>query len=178
MLQARIKQLFGLLRGYMVQVNYLGKFKRGKRFILGKSANIEIRKRGFITVGDRVVVRRFSSICASSGRIVVGNNVFFNESVMIAAKKSIFIADRTLIGPGVKIYDHDHVYDKNGVYNDYKTDDVIIGHDCWIGANAIILRGSKIGNHVVIGAGCVVQGNIPDNTLITMKRELIMRPLK
>ncbi|MBH8622917.1 hypothetical protein D6D54_04355 [Spiroplasma poulsonii] len=37
----------------------------------------------------------------------------------------------------------------------------VIGHDVWIGYNAIILPGVNIGTGAVIGAGSVVTKNIP-----------------
>ncbi len=37
-----------------------------------------------------------------------------------------------------------------------------IGHDVWIGANAVILRGVRIGNGAIIGAGAVVTREVPD----------------
>ena len=45
-----------------------------------------------------------------------------------------------------------------------------IGKHCWIGANTTVLRGTKIGNNVVIGAGCVIKGEIPDGTVVIQKR--------
>jgi virginiamycin A acetyltransferase len=45
--------------------------------------------------------------------------------------------------------------------------DTIIGHDVWIGYNALILPGARIGNGVVIGAGAVIRGRIPDYAIVT-----------
>ncbi len=42
---------------------------------------------------------------------------------------------------------------------------VKIGDDVFIGHASIILPGTTIGNKVVIGAGSVVKGNIPDNSV-------------
>jgi acetyltransferase-like isoleucine patch superfamily enzyme len=39
--------------------------------------------------------------------------------------------------------------------------DIVVGHDVWIGANAIILSGVKIGNGAVIAAGSVVSKDVP-----------------
>lgn len=41
-----------------------------------------------------------------------------------------------------------------------------IGDDCFIGMNSIILKGTKLGNNVIVGAGSVVHGSFPDNCII------------
>ena len=43
---------------------------------------------------------------------------------------------------------------------------VSIGDNCFIGARVTILPGVKIGNNVIVGAGSVVKGEIPDNSVI------------
>lgn len=42
----------------------------------------------------------------------------------------------------------------------------IIGNDVWIGLNVIILRGVKVGNGAVIGAGSIVTKDIPDYAVV------------
>jgi carbonic anhydrase/acetyltransferase-like protein (isoleucine patch superfamily) len=44
--------------------------------------------------------------------------------------------------------------------------ETIIGDNVFIGINAMILMGSNIGNNVIIGAGAVVKGTVPDNTIV------------
>ena len=41
-----------------------------------------------------------------------------------------------------------------------------IGDNVFVGMKSIILMGSQIGNNVIIGAGAVVSGNIPDNVVV------------
>ena len=43
----------------------------------------------------------------------------------------------------------------------------MIGHDVWLGFGALILPGATIGNGVIIGAGSVVRGEIPDYAVVT-----------
>ena len=41
-----------------------------------------------------------------------------------------------------------------------------IGNDVWIGSNAIIIAGVKIGNGAIIGAGAVVTKDVPDYAVV------------
>ena len=49
----------------------------------------------------------------------------------------------------------------------YIIDDIMIGNDCFIGANVTILPGTRIGDNCIIGAGSVLPGKIyPSNSVI------------
>jgi len=50
-----------------------------------------------------------------------------------------------------------------------------IGHDVWIGENAIILSGTTIGTGAVIGAGCVVSGTVPPYAVVVGNPKQIIR---
>ena len=43
---------------------------------------------------------------------------------------------------------------------------VRIGSGSWLGANAVILPGAQIGEHVVVAAGAVVRGGVPDRCVV------------
>lgn len=60
---------------------------------------------------------------------------------------------------------------------DYQPDkhDTIIGHDVWLGNNALILPGAQIGNGVSIGAGAVVHGSIPNHRIVINNPEHVVR---
>lgn len=47
------------------------------------------------------------------------------------------------------------------------TRDMIIGHDVWLGNGAQVLPGARIGNGVIVGAGAVIRGNVPDYAVVT-----------
>lgn len=46
------------------------------------------------------------------------------------------------------------------------TRDTVIGHDVWLGYGAIVCPGARIGNGVIVGAGSVVRGNVPDCAIV------------
>ncbi|MEM8592315.1 MAG: CatB-related O-acetyltransferase [Pseudomonadota bacterium] len=41
-----------------------------------------------------------------------------------------------------------------------------VGHDCWFGRNAMVLPGAEIGSGVIVGAGAVVGGTVPDYSVV------------
>ena len=46
-----------------------------------------------------------------------------------------------------------------------------IGDNSWIGCNVVILRGTSIGKNCIVGAGSVLKGTYPDNSVIVQKRQ-------
>lgn len=115
----------------------------------------------------------------NSGIINFGNNFYANRNFICMCYKSVVIKDNVSIGPNVCIYDHDHCIGKNGkLSNGYKTGEIIIGNNVWIGAGSIILKNTIIGDNCVIGAGTIVKGNIPPNSLVTSDRKLKITLLK
>lgn len=71
--------------------------------------------------------------------------------------KGIHIDDGSYIAAGAYILSHD--FSRN-IHTD-----TYIGKNCFIGINAIILPGVKIGDCVIIGSGSVVTKDIPSNCI-------------
>ena len=118
------------------------------------------------------------ALSAINGKLTVGASTFFNRNCIIVCRESITIGKQCSFGPNVCVYDHDHVFDEDGVRaEEYKVGSVVIGDNCWIGAGAIILRGTHIGEGCVVGAGTVVKGNIPAHSLVTAGRDLSVKPI-
>ncbi|ELA7570041.1 CatB-related O-acetyltransferase [Vibrio alginolyticus] len=44
--------------------------------------------------------------------------------------------------------------------------EIVIGNDVWIGVNAIILSGVKIGHGSIVAAGSVVTKDVPDYSIV------------
>ena len=111
------------------------------------------------------------------GNINIGKGVSLNRNCIIVSHKYISIGDNVAVGPNVVFYDHDHNFGENGIKEGYKTGCIVIENNCWIGANVTILRGTHICEGSVIGAGSVVQGFVPKNSLVTANRELSVIPI-
>lgn len=142
-------------------------------------AGVKLRGQGKVTICDKVSFRTSCIINLSDGaEISIGEDTFFNDDCRLNARKRIAIGKRVQIGQGVCMYDHDHDY-RNLEEMRYRfwTDDIEIGDDVWIGSNVIILRGTRIGARSVIGAGTVVKGDIPADSLVYTDRHLAIKPI-
>ena len=55
--------------------------------------------------------------------------------------------------------------------------DIVIGNGVWIGFGALTLPGVKIGDKCIVGAGCVVSKDVPDES-IAIGNPMIIRKIK
>lgn len=167
----KCESLFRMLRfsiySAIKKIIHHAHYKYGKHCKMSSGVLIRIGNRdACIEIGDRISVRNNCEIHADrGGRITIGNGVFINRNVSIVAMDSIVLGSGTTIGPNTCIYDHNH-----GTNVGFTTDPVIIGENVWIGANCVVLRGTKIGDGSIIAAGSVVSKDVPANTLLIQKR--------
>lgn len=52
---------------------------------------------------------------------------------------------------------------------------VEIGPGCWLGTGAVILPGARLGRNVVVAAGAVVRGEVPDHAVVAGAPARIVR---
>lgn len=118
----------------------------------------------------------FHAVCEDEGHIIIGKNVFFNNYCTVCALNEITIGDGTIFGENVKIYDHNHIYSNPDMlikHQGYTSAPIHIGKHCWIGSNVTILKGVTIGDNSVIGAGCVVYKDVPEQTVLINRQDII-----
>ena len=114
---------------------------------------------------------------SNDASVRVGKKTFFNNYCSINAHGEIVIGSDCLFGEGVKIYDHNHIFYTELKINEqsYSVGKVVIGNNCWICSNVIILKGAEIGDNCTISAGCIIKDKVPANSLVRMneKRQII-----
>ena len=166
------------------------KVKYGKGLLL-KGVPVIFNKKGAeLTIGNNVTVKSsfLSNLVGLYSRTIIvtrapgayiriGDNVGMS-GVTIYARKGIEIGENTAIGGNTKILDNDFhpieaetrnklLADKNGGDSDLVPSKPIkIGKNCFIGCNAIILKGTELGDGCVVGAGAVVSGKFEANSVI------------
>lgn len=102
---------------------------------------------GDITIGENV----WKSFALSGGCYIQGGN-------------GIYIGDNTIFAPNVQIISANHSKENHTIWMESKG--IVIGSNCWIGANAVILPGVELGDNVIVGAGSVVTKSFGSNSII------------
>ena len=132
---------------------------------------------GKIKIGYHMCALKNCRFSAHGGILQIGTDVGFNTNCVVSSHDNIYIGSNVEIGPNVCIYDHDHDTKCEGGIKAGKfvTTPVSIGNETWIGANVVILRGTKIGANCIISAGSIVKGEIPDNSIYIQKKDSIIK---
>lgn len=174
-----LRRYIGLYFKYIVaKIKYKGLVKFNGFTIIYSFPDSDIefdRKGGQIINSDELsnlvgLYQRTILVARYGGKIHIGAGCGISGST-IYSMKGITIGDRVLIGGNCKIIDNDFhplcCIHRNPQTEKYiKRNPIEIGDDCFIGANSIILKGTVLGKNCVVGAGSVVHGSWPDNSII------------
>ncbi len=109
-------------------------------------------REGVIRVKQYIYIYIYGMDISRTARISVG------ATLDKTYPKGIHIGDETYIASGAIVFTHDF---SRGLHVD-----TIIGKRCFIGANAIIMCGVKIGDSVIVGAGAIVTKEVPSYCIV------------
>lgn len=123
-----------------------------------------------IQLGADVVVKAGAHLCPcrADAKVSVGDRTTIGFHTFIYASEAITIGEDCMIAPFVYIVDSDHGVAAGSRMNRQSNiaRPVVIGDDVWVGAQAIILAGSLIGDGAVVAAGSVVNGVVAPGTIV------------
>jgi acetyltransferase-like isoleucine patch superfamily enzyme len=133
----------------------------GVRLEIGRGARLALGRWSWIGHGCKVRVHE--------GEVSIGAKTVLGQECTISAFQHVAIGRECVIADRVMLIDFDHgvveVERPIRLQGIYKRD-VNVGHNCWIGYGACILRGVTVGDNVVIGTSAVVTRDVPDNAVV------------
>lgn len=176
-LTAIITRLLALMKLSCIKLTSFNRLSFKTEEIVSLRTHFELRGGG-IKLGNKVCIRDNCALeTHANGKIIIGNNCFFNYNCIIASHECIDIGDNTSFGPGCVIYDHDHDFRAPGGKKSklYKSKPIVIGKNVWVGANCTILKGTVIGDNSVIAAGTVLTKSVPKNTIVLQEKMTTFR---
>ena len=167
-----------------------GQIKFGRKTNILKNVTIKIEEEAKIQIEHNVSILENTYIEAGkSAKINIKEGTFFNRDCKIIAMQEINIGKNIAIGPNVSFFDHDHIVKANVKqnWNEFKSDEINIEDNVWIGARSIllpgssgsiILRKSNVRHNCVIAAGSIIKEEIPENTICYHKRENVYKAIE
>jgi acetyltransferase-like isoleucine patch superfamily enzyme len=132
----------------------------------------------WIQIGTGTLIAEQASVCAGMGPghdlgadpvLRIGDRCVIGRGSHIVAHHSIDIGDDVYTGPYVYITDQNHRYDDPDlpIGRQWPVNSAVrIGTGTWLGTGVIVLPGAAIGRNVVVAAGSVVRGEIPDRCVV------------
>jgi len=152
-------------------------FKCGKNIFIDPSCDISNYE--FISMGNNIIIDKDSCILCplkfyegipEKPIIILDDSVCLGRRTFISGIKRVYLHKNVILGQNVFISDHNHNYEdidkpicEQGIN---KIESVEIGENTWIGTNASILSGVKIGRNCIIGANSVVTKSFPDYCVV------------
>ncbi|MDH6122218.1 DapH/DapD/GlmU-related protein [Kitasatospora sp. GAS204B] len=101
--------------------------------------------------------------------ITIGGGCVIGRGSHLVGHQSIVLGDDVWTGPNVYISDQAHEYRDTTLPIGKqwpRNEPVEIGAGSWIGTGAVILPGARLGRNVVVAAGSVVRGEVPDHSVV------------
>ena len=129
------------------------------------------------TIGEGTKIWHFSHVCAGAvigegcslgqnvfvgNQVVIGNNCKIQNNVSVY--DNVMLEDDVFCGPSMVFT---NVYNPRSAVsrkNEYR--DTLVGQGATLGANCTIVCGVTIGRYAFIGAGAVVNKDVPDYALM------------
>jgi acetyltransferase-like isoleucine patch superfamily enzyme len=133
---------------------------------------------GSIHIGADTLVGPYVSLTAgmapgqemlTSPVVRIGDRCVIGRGSHIVGHWSVSVGDDVQTGPYVYITDQNHAYEDpdQPIGRQWPVEaGVSIGAGSWLGAHAVVLPGAVIGRNVVVAAGAVVRGEVPDHCVV------------
>lgn len=129
------------------------------------------------SVGERtVLLPPFHAAFGSN--VHIGDDFFGNVNLTFVDDVDIRIGDDVMIAPGVTLTTTGHpVHPARRADFGRFSEPIVIEDKVWIGSNAVVLPGVRIGYGSVIGAGSVVSRSIPPMSVALGTPCRVVRPI-
>ena len=145
--------------------NFIVTFRGDNNFVkIGKGCNFKNTNSIYVQGDDNVVV--------------IGDNVTFDSNVLIVVGEGT----KVNIGSDCIFADRVHIRttDQHAIYDENRkrinpAKDVYIGNHVWLGKEAIIMKGVKVGDGAIIGMDSMVTKNVPERCIAAGKPAKVIR---
>ena len=160
--------------GPAVEIRNSSLVRIGGGSTLARGVLIDGLSEGGVNIGRNVSIGPYSQIeatgiitCLGKG-FTIGDNSGMGAFSFVGAAGGVRIGNDVIMGQRVSFHSEDHRFEEINIpihMQGVTRKGIEIGDDCWIGAGVTFLDGTHVESGCVIGAGAVVKGFIPQDSV-------------
>ena len=158
-----------IARWAWLKLRWRGRLQTDGLCFVGPGVTFEIGRDAVVRLGRWSWIGHGSKIRAHEGEVTIGAKTVMGQECTISSFQHVSIGRECIVADRVMLIDFDHgVVEQErpirlqGIYKR----DVNVGHNCWIGYGACILRGATIGDNAIVGTSTVVTKDVPANAVV------------
>lgn len=149
--------------------NVLNRFyhKKGKRSVIMSGVRLDVLPFNKFILGRDTIIEDYSIINNGMGAVFIGDENLIGLSNVIIGPVSI--GNKNIFAQHVVLSGLNHSYEDVDIsIKDQKCTvaEIVIEDECWLGANAVVTAGVRIGKHSIIAAGAVVTKDVPAYSIV------------
>jgi acetyltransferase-like isoleucine patch superfamily enzyme len=166
MLNAKYARL--ALRLAWLKLRFRGRLQTDGPCFVGPGVTIQIGRDAVLRLGRWSWIGHGTKLRVHEGEVSIGAKTVMGQECTISAFQHVSIGRECIVADRVMLIDFDHgvveVERPIRLQGIYKRD-VRVGHNCWVGYGACVLRGTTVGDNSVVGANTVVTKDVPPNSV-------------
>jgi acetyltransferase-like isoleucine patch superfamily enzyme len=156
------------VRWAWLRIRWRGRLQTDGLCFVGPGVKFEIGRNAVVKLGRWCWIGHGTKIRAHEGVVKIGAKSVLGQECTISSFQHVEVGRECIVADRVMMIDFDHgvveVERPIRLQGIYKRD-VKVGHNCWIGYGACILRGVTVGDNSVIGTSSVVTKDLPANSV-------------
>jgi acetyltransferase-like isoleucine patch superfamily enzyme len=157
------------LRFAWLKLRWRGRLVTDGLAFVGPGVTLEIKPGARLYLGRWSWIGHGTKIRVHEGEVRIGAKTVLGQECTISAFQHVAVGRECILADRVMLIDFDHgvveVERPIRLQGIYKRE-VNVGHNCWIGYGACVLRGVTVGDNCVIGTSAVVTKDVPDNAVV------------
>jgi acetyltransferase-like isoleucine patch superfamily enzyme len=167
-----------IVRWAWLKLRWRGRLQTDGLCFVGPGVELEIGRDAVVKLGRWSWIGHGTKIRAHEGVVEIGAKSVLGQECTISSFQHVSIGRECIVADRVMLIDFDHgVVEEErpirlqGIYKR----DVRVGHNCWIGYGACLLRGATVGDNCIIGTSTVVTKDLPPNSVAAGAPARILR---
>jgi acetyltransferase-like isoleucine patch superfamily enzyme len=121
-------------------------------------------------------------VCGPASRVRVSATAGLANVLINTAGGTVDIGDYVFFGHDVLLLTGTHDFRVTGPRRQAtaKTLDrgIVIEAGAWIASRAVVIGPCRIGRNAVVGAGCVVDFDVPADSVVRLRQEIVTEPIR